>query len=95
MWGKPLDAVQFAVDEIPPQLEELVAAGQRAPFGAHRAAAPGEAATVTVFRRTVEQAAESEGELPELVHDVVVEQTADLLGMAPEVLDPIYRRTGR
>jgi hypothetical protein len=29
----------------------------------------------------------------ELVHDVVVEQAAELLGMAPEAVDPAYGRS--
>ncbi|MBT1002423.1 metallopeptidase family protein [Paenarthrobacter sp. DKR-5] len=90
--GAALDAVQFAVEEIPPALEELVASGQRAPLGAHRRGTP---STVTVYRRPVEQAALGPEDLRELVHDVVVEQTAELLGVAPETLDPIYRRSDR
>ena len=34
IWGKPLDGVRFAVEDIPPQLEQLVAEGSPAPMGA-------------------------------------------------------------
>lgn len=92
MWGKQLDGVHFAVDEIPPNLEELVAQGTAAPMGSCTLAGNGQDATVTVFRRVVEQAAGGREELPDLVHDVVVEYTAEMLGVAPETLDPVYRR---
>jgi predicted Zn-dependent protease with MMP-like domain len=93
LWGDPIEATQFVVADIPPNLEELVAAGGPAPLGSFTPAAPGRPAVVTVFRRPVEREADSKEELPELVHDVVVEQAAELLGMAPEAVDPSYGRT--
>ena len=35
IWGKTLDGVRFAVDEIPPQLEQLVAEAGAAPMGSY------------------------------------------------------------
>lgn len=35
IWGKPLDGVRFAVDEIPPGLEQLVADRAPAPMGSY------------------------------------------------------------
>jgi predicted Zn-dependent protease with MMP-like domain len=92
MWGKQLDGVLFAVDEIPPNLEQLAANHAAAPMGSATPASKGENAVVTVYRRVVEQACTSREELPDLVHDVVVEYTAEMLGVAPETLDPVYRR---
>lgn len=92
MWGKQLDGVEFAVDEIPPGLEQLVAQGGAAPMGSYTPARTGEPPIITVYRRVVEQAAGTREELPDLVHDVVVEYTAEMLGVAPETLDPVYRR---
>ncbi len=92
MWDKQLDGVSFAVDEIPPNLEQLVAQGSPAPLGAYTPATGTEPPTITVFRRVVEQSAGSPEELPDLVHDVVVEYTAEMLRVAPETLDPVYRR---
>ncbi len=92
IWGKPLDGVRFAVDEIPPGLEQLVADHVRAPMGAFTPATPDEGPVITLYRRVVEQASGSRDELPDLVHDVVVEFTAEMLGVPPETLDPVYRR---
>ena len=92
IWGKPLDGVRFAVDEIPPGLEQLVADGTPAPMGAYTPATEHEGPVITLFRLVVEQACGSREELQDLVHDVVVERTAEMLGVPPESLDPVYRR---
>ncbi|MDR7161179.1 metallopeptidase family protein [Arthrobacter sp. BE255] len=92
IWGKTLDGVRFAVDEIPPQLEQLVAEAGAAPMGSYTPATPGEGPVITLYRRVVEQGCASREELQDLVHDVVVEHTAEMLGVAPETLDPVYRR---
>lgn len=92
IWGKPLDGVRFAVDEIPQGLEQLVADRSPAPMGLYEPATPDEGPVITLFRRVIEQACSSRDELQDLVHDVVVERTAEMLGVAPETLDPVYRR---
>lgn len=92
IWGKPLDAVRFAVDEIPPGLEQLVADRTLAPMGSYSPATAEEGPVITLHRRVVEQACGSSEELQDLVHDVVVEYTAEMLGVPPESLDPVYRR---
>jgi hypothetical protein len=45
---------------------------------------------VVVFRRPLELRAEGPGDLAALVHAVVVEQVAELLGRSPEEVDPRY-----
>ncbi len=92
IWGKPLDGVRFAVDEIPPNLEQLTADRAPAPMGAYTPAAGDEGPVITLHRRVVEQACGSPDELQDLVHDVVVEYTAEMLRVPPETLDPVYRR---
>lgn len=92
IWGKPLDGVRFAVDEIPPGLEQLVADRSAAPMGSYSPATADEGPVITLYRRVVEQACGSREELQDLVHDVVVEYTAEMLGVPPESLDPVYRR---
>lgn len=92
IWGKPLDGVRFAVEEIPPGLEKLVADGTPAPMGSYSPATAEEGPVITLYRRVVEQACGSREELQDLVHDVVVERTAEMLGVPPESLDPVYRR---
>ncbi|QCB98448.1 metallopeptidase family protein [Arthrobacter sp. PAMC25564] len=92
IWGKPLDGVRFAVEEIPPGLEKLVADRTPAPMGAYSPATAEEGPVITLYRRVVEQACGGREELQDLVHDVVVEHTAEMLGVPPESLDPVYRR---
>jgi predicted Zn-dependent protease with MMP-like domain len=92
IWGKTLDGVRFAVDEIPPGLEQLVADSATAPMGSYEPATAEEGPVITLYRRVIEQACGSRDELQDLVHDVVVEHTAEMLGVAPETLDPVYRR---
>lgn len=95
IWGGALDRVQFAVDEIPGALEELVALGEPAPMASLRPAEKSGPATITVYRRPIIQVTEGDEELREVVHDSVVEQVAILLNLTPESVDPAYGRTRR
>jgi predicted Zn-dependent protease with MMP-like domain len=61
-------------------------------MGSYTPGVRGEAPMITVYRRVVEQTAGTREELQDLVHDVVVEYTAEMLGVPPETLDPVYRR---
>ena len=45
---------------------------------------------IVIYRRPVEIRTKSRDERALLVHEVVVEQVADLLGLAPESVDPRY-----
>ncbi|WP_199836418.1 metallopeptidase family protein [Streptomyces sp. NRRL F-4489] len=45
---------------------------------------------IVIYRRPVEIRAKGRDERALLVHEVVVEQVADLLGLAPESVDPRY-----
>jgi predicted Zn-dependent protease with MMP-like domain len=92
LWGARIDAVEFQVADIPPGLEQLLASGSPAPLGS-LVRASGSPAVVTIYRKPVEAEVRIKEELPEVVHDVVVEQAAELLGMAPEAVDPTYGRT--
>ncbi len=65
-----------------------------APMGSYTPATP-RRPVITLYRRVVEQACGSREELQDLVHDVVVERTAEMLGVPPESLDPVYRRATR
>ncbi|MBC3982231.1 metallopeptidase family protein [Streptomyces sp. AC536] len=47
-------------------------------------------ARIVVFRRPIEIRTKSRDERALLVHEVVVEQVAELLGLAPESVDPRY-----
>jgi predicted Zn-dependent protease with MMP-like domain len=46
---------------------------------------------IVVYRRPVESRTGDDTDLAALVHEVVVEQVAHLLGLAPEQVDPAYR----
>ncbi|MFI6107429.1 metallopeptidase family protein [Streptomyces sp. NPDC051310] len=79
-----LAEVDFHVLEVPASPDESVPLGTSVPAGRDRPA------RIVVYRRPVELRAKSRDERALLVHEVVVEQVADLLGLAPESVDPRY-----
>ncbi|MFH8403786.1 metallopeptidase family protein [Streptomyces sp. NPDC018019] len=92
-WPQLAD-VDFLVVEVPgfgpdgaagpPADEETVPLGRLLPAGGdHRD-------RVVVYRRPVEIRTKNRDERALLVHEVVVEQVAELLGLAPESVDPRY-----
>nr|WP_240106529.1 metallopeptidase family protein [Streptomyces sp. MUM 203J] len=82
-WPQLAD-VDFHVVEVPVSVDDAVPLGSASPATRDRHA------RVVVYRRPVELRAKSQGERALLVHEVVVEQVADLLGLAPESVDPRY-----
>lgn len=91
-WQAELAAVEFAVEDVPPADPSPWEHGE-VPLGRFFPAERGLPPRVVVYRRPVETRSE-EGELPGLVHEVVVEQVAHALGLEPEKVDPGYRRDG-
>lgn len=97
-----LAGVEFVVQEVPPAEggEEDGWTGGRAggwgevpdgvPLGRHAAARSGRPARVIVYRRPIELRSRTRDDRALLVHEVVVEQVAELLGLAPESIDPRY-----
>lgn len=85
-----VESIQFAVEEVPPSdpapWERGVVLGRG--FAAEPKA--GLPARVVVYRRPVTSRAADRQELAELVHRVVVEQVATMLGRRPEELDPDF-----
>ncbi|QQM68430.1 metallopeptidase family protein [Actinomyces weissii] len=85
-----VESIQFAVEEVPPSdpapWERGVVLGRG--FAAEPKA--GLPARVVVYRRPVTSRAADRHELAELVHRVVVEQVATMLGRRPEELDPDF-----
>ena len=80
-----LAGVEFAVHEVPePPVQEPIPLGTVVPASGQRAA------RIVVYRRPVELRSRSRDERASLVHEVVVEQAAELLGLAPESVDPRY-----
>jgi predicted Zn-dependent protease with MMP-like domain len=96
-WEHELEDVDFAVEDVPPVDPPVVPArGDAEPAlprpvlarafprtGRHKA-------RIVVYRRPIESRTRDEQERESLVHEVVVEQVADLLGLEPETVDPGY-----
>jgi len=89
-WGSHLERVQFAVEDVPPAHLLGRDAVEPVPLGSSFAAAGADPAQIVVYRRPIEARATDADDLADLVHDVVVEEVADLLGLDPEVVDPGY-----
>ncbi|WP_103500614.1 MULTISPECIES: metallopeptidase family protein [Streptomyces] len=80
-----LGRVDFEVHEVPePPVTEPIPLGSSVPAEGDR---PGR---IVVYRRPVELRSRNRDERAALVHEVVVEQAAELLGLAPEAVDPRY-----
>ncbi|HWG94006.1 MAG TPA: metallopeptidase family protein [Mycobacteriales bacterium] len=88
--GLPRDPSSLAAD---PDVVVDETAGGAVPLGRLRpggvdARGRSRAPVVVVYRRPLEARAGSRAELGELVHDVVVDVVARLLGVDPDVVDP-------
>ncbi len=85
-----LGVVEFGIEEVPPVAALSAAATGAEPMGLAR----GEAATasaparVVLYRRPVELRTPDLRERAALVHELVVDELADLLGVPAELLDP-------
>jgi len=89
-WARPLDGTEFAVEEVPASSPAPWEQGG-VPLGRYFPADAGMPARIVVYRRPIEARAVDEGDLAELVWDVLIEQVAHLLGRRPEEIDPRYR----
>ncbi|MDO0927415.1 metallopeptidase family protein [Streptomyces sp. TG1A-8] len=87
-----LAEVDFLVLEVPRLEERGVDAwsDEAVPLGGIVPARDGQRARVVVYRRPVEIRTKGREERAALVHEVVVEQVAELLGLTPETVDPRY-----
>ncbi|PPK97802.1 putative Zn-dependent protease with MMP-like domain [Kineococcus xinjiangensis] len=88
-WAEDLAGVEFAVEDVPPSDPAPWEEGG-VPMGRLFPADGSSPPRVVVYRRPLETRAQ-EGELEDLVADVVVEQVAHLLNLTPEEVDPRYR----
>lgn len=93
-WATELAGVEFAVEDVPEPgsgWEEGVVADETAggsiPLGRLLRPQRGPA-RVVVYRRPLEARAADRDDLGQLVHEVVVDQVAQLLGLDPDVIDP-------
>ncbi len=86
-WAAELEGVDIAVEDIPPNEPTPWEAGH-APLGRVYPSDGRRAPRLVVYRRPVEGRADDD--LPMLVHEVVVEQVAALLGRTPAEIDPAF-----
>jgi predicted Zn-dependent protease with MMP-like domain len=96
-WGRELADVELAVEEVPPADNPQAAdswPAARVPLARlfrAQGKAPGKPlARIVLYRRPIEARAPGRIELAVLVHNVVVEEVAELLGVDPETVDPSY-----
>ena len=87
-WPEELHEVEFAVEDTPVVPDDWTA--PTVPLASLVRRAGSRAPRVVVFRRPLELRAETPTDLAALVHAVVVEQVAELLGREPEEVDPRY-----
>lgn len=88
-----LSAVDFTVLEVPGPAGPGGPGGwdgESVPLGRFIAARGDSPDRIVIYRRPVEIRAKTQDERALLVHEVVVEQVAELLGLAPELVDPRY-----
>jgi Zincin-like metallopeptidase len=83
-----LAKVEFAVQEVPPA--DGGGPDDAVPLGRVVAAARSAPDRIVIYRRPVEIRAKGREDRAALVHEVVVEQVAELLGLSPEAVDPRY-----
>lgn len=86
-WRDQLRRIEFAVEDVPP-LDEWDR--DWVPLARAFTAVGALPARVVVYRRPVETRTRGARQLRLLIHDVVVEQVAELLGVEPEEVDPAY-----
>jgi len=91
--AKELAGVEFAVEDVPPDLNVYdsdvledgeVPLARLLPGGAGRQNLP---PRIVLYRRPLEFRALDQDDLADLVHDVIIEQVANLLGVDPEDLE--------
>ncbi|MEV0323931.1 metallopeptidase family protein [Streptomyces sp. NPDC050658] len=86
-----LSDIDFLVLEVPPLGGgEGDWSDEAVPLGGTIQASEGRPARVVIYRRPVEIRTKGRDERAALVHEVVVEQVAELLGLSPESVDPRY-----
>ncbi len=88
-WSRELDGVQFAVEEVPPSDPAPWERGE-VPLGRLFPASGALPARIVVYRRPLQTRSPDPWGLGQLVHEVVVEQVAHLLGLEPAQVDPRY-----
>jgi predicted Zn-dependent protease with MMP-like domain len=87
-WADELGLIEFAVEETPLVPDDW--AGDTVPLSSLVRGTGAEPTRLVLFRRPIELRSESREDLAALVLTVLVEEIAELLGRAPEEIDPDY-----
>ena len=93
-WATEVGGIEFAVEEVPPDLngyDSDVLEDGEVPLARLLPGRPGRHGVpprIVLYRRPLEFRAADRDDLADLVHDVIIEQVANLLGVDPEELDP-------
>jgi len=85
-WEDELCDVEFGTEDVPQIPDGWT--GQPVPLGSLVRARGKEPARIVLFRRPIELRARTTLERAALVHEVLVEHIADLLGRESEEIDP-------
>lgn len=90
-WPQLID-VEFEVDEVPEALpgEPDPVPDGGVPLGKVVLAGQGRKSRIVLYRRPVEIRAKSREDRAALVHEILIEQVAELLGLSPDAIDPRY-----
>lgn len=87
-WHDQLGVIELAVEEVP--LLPTGWDGDAVPLASLVPATATSPTRLVMFRRPIELRCETRSDLNALVHTVLVEQVAELLGVTPEEVDPGY-----
>ncbi len=87
-WHDELGLVEFAVEETPMVPDDWAAA--TVPLASLVRGSGGTPTRLVLFRRPIELRCEDRSDLSAMVLTVLVEQVSELLGRAPEEIDPSY-----
>ncbi|HJR38519.1 MAG TPA: metallopeptidase family protein [Nocardioidaceae bacterium] len=87
-WHDELGLVEFAVEEAPMVPDDWAAS--TVPLASLVPGSGGTPTRLVLFRRPIELRCENRSDLSAMVLTVLVEQVSELLGRAPEEIDPSY-----
>ena len=93
-WSDELDRVEVVVADVPDVDQPGHDPTRPVPLGRADPAGPAGSARLVVHRRSIEARARRPRDREEMVHRVIVETLAELLGLPPEAVDPGFTEGG-